>query len=155
MRRQIVRNYLSATAICITLLQASVVAAEAPPAPIPAQILSARRVFIGNAGGDEWSYNTALAGFGSADRGYNEFYDAMKAWGHYELVADPADADLIFEIRFSAAEPDPRLELGIRDPGTHALLWALYEHLPIAARQGIGTKISAMLSPGSWLRSNE
>ena len=32
---------------------------------------------------------------------YNEFYAAMKSWGRYELVSSPADADMVFEIRFA------------------------------------------------------
>ena len=31
---------------------------------------------------------------------YNEFYEHMKSWGKYQLVQAPADADLVFEIRF-------------------------------------------------------
>jgi len=41
--------------------------------------------------------------FGGPDRTYNEFYAAMKSWGHYELVAAPYDADLILEISFTSS----------------------------------------------------
>ena len=33
---------------------------------------------------------------------YNAFYAAMKEWGKYTLVVSPAEADLVFEIRFNA-----------------------------------------------------
>ena len=32
---------------------------------------------------------------------YNRFSAAMKSWGRYELVASPAEAGLVFEIRFT------------------------------------------------------
>src|SRR5438105_1238784 len=74
---------------------------EAPPAPVPAQITAAQKAFVSNAGVDAM----ALAAFrreGEPDKPYNRFYAAMKEWGRYELVTSPADADLVFEISFSA-----------------------------------------------------
>jgi hypothetical protein len=69
-----------------------------PPAPVPSPITAARKVFISNTPG------TSLpASFGGPDRTYNEFYAAMKGWGHYELVAAPSDADLILEISFNSS----------------------------------------------------
>jgi hypothetical protein len=69
-----------------------------PPAPVPSPIAAAKRVFISNAPG------TNLPGsFGGSDRTYNEFYTAMKGWGHCELVAAPSDADLILEISFTSS----------------------------------------------------
>jgi len=53
-------------------------------------------VFISNAPGSNLPDS-----FGGPDRTYNEFYAAMKGWGHYELVAAPSDADLILEISFT------------------------------------------------------
>jgi hypothetical protein len=75
----------------------------APPAPIPAQILTAKKVFIANGGGDESRYDTAWFS-GGPDRAYNQFYAAMKTWGRYELVAAPGDADLVFEIRLTVVQ---------------------------------------------------
>jgi len=63
---------------------------SAPPAPIPAQILAAKKVFIANGGGDE-SHTEEVSYSGGPGRAYNEFYAAMKTWGHYELVATPGD----------------------------------------------------------------
>jgi hypothetical protein len=142
--------------LAISLLPVSVLAAEqakpAPPAPIPAQILAAKKVFVANAGGDQ------PAGFddgqfsGGSDRTYNQFYAAMKTWGRYELVGVPAEADLLFEIEFTvppiggaasrgdtlfASRPyDPQFRLVIRDPKTSALLWAFTEHAAWAILQG-------------------
>ena len=106
------------------------------PAPVPAQIISAKRVFISNAGGDS---NPGTAGIfsGGPDRSYNQFYAAMKSWGRYELAASPADADLAFEIRFTnpvtiderLPQFDPQLGLVILDPKTHVILWTFTERI--------------------------
>jgi hypothetical protein len=112
----------------------------APLAPIPAQILTAAKIFIANGGGDE-SRDEGAAYTGRTDRAYNEFYAAMKTWGRYELVASPTDADLVFEISLTvfqlqrervmednASAYDPQLRLVIRDAKTHQTLWGLTEH---------------------------
>lgn len=147
------RKCRKAAALCvilaIPLLQPSVLTAEQPqqpPAPIPVQILTAKRVFVGNAGGDERPYEEPQFS-GGPDRAYNEFYAEMKTWGRFELVSAPADADLIFEICFSSFEYeevgalatrhyDPQFRLSIRDPKTSAVLWGLTEHVQWAVRQG-------------------
>jgi hypothetical protein len=137
-------------ALAIPLLSVPIAAKQkkpAPPAPIPAQILAAKKVFIANAGGDESGYEEASYS-GGPDRAYNEFYAAMKTWGRYELVATPGDADLIFEIRLtifqlqhvrvlSGDDPalDSQLRLVIRDPKTRQTLWALTEHAQGAVLQ--------------------
>jgi hypothetical protein len=118
------------------------------PAPIPAQILTAKRVFIANGGGDESRYEAASY-TGGPDRAYNEFYAAMETWGRYELVAAPGDADLIFEIRLTIfqiqherilSDDDPALDsqfrVVIRDPKTHETLWGLTEHAQGVVLQG-------------------
>jgi len=70
--------------------------ATAASAPVPAQIFSAKKVFISNASalGETPS--------GVADLTYNEFYADIKDWGRYEIVSAPVDADLVFEIRFTS-----------------------------------------------------
>ncbi|MDR3677504.1 MAG: hypothetical protein P4N24_18610 [Acidobacteriota bacterium] len=101
---------------------------------MPAGITAGKRVFISNAGVD----GTSLAAFkkaGGANQPYNEFYAAMKDWGRYELVGAPADADLVFEIRFAAPlvmvgnvnTYGPELELAILDSKTHFRLWTFTE----------------------------
>jgi hypothetical protein len=69
-----------------------------PPAPVPSSIAAAKKVFISNGPG-----TNLPASFGGPDRTYNEFYAAMKGWGHYELVAAPSDADLILEISLTSS----------------------------------------------------
>jgi hypothetical protein len=117
-----------------------------PQAPVPAQILSAKKVFIANSGGDESLFETSQYS-GGPDRLYNEFYSAMKAWGRYELVSTPAEADLVVEVRltliqgksatnFSAGDPyDSLFSLTVRDVQTHTTLWGLTEHAQSAILQ--------------------
>ena len=118
------------------------------PAPIPTQIQLAKKVFIANGGGDEPEIFDPLFN-GGVDRAYNQFYAAMKGAGRYELVGSPAEADLLFEIRFTiqpsvakvvkdtwGAALDPQFRLEIRDPKTSALLWAFTEHMEWAILQG-------------------
>lgn len=122
----------------------------APVAPLPSQIVAAKKVFITNAGEDERWYDDPIF-TGSIDRAYNEFFSAMKTWGRYELVGSPAEADLVFEIGLRAPaisglasegdtlgrKPyDPQFRLAIRDPRTNILLWAFTEHVQWAILQG-------------------
>jgi hypothetical protein len=109
---------------------------ESPAAPRPSQIVSAKKVFISNAGGDTvfWS--------GELDRPYNEFYAAIKSWGRYEIVLAPADADMILQISSSSpitgvidhalcvsncATYSPQFRLALLDSKTQIVLWAVTE----------------------------
>jgi len=113
-------------------------------APLPTQIVAAKKVFIANGGGDDPGMPDPLFN-GGGDRPYNQFYAALKSSGRYELVGSPAEADLLFDIRFMVV-PDRRptgfwgangtadaydavFRLEIRDPKTTALLWAFNEHM--------------------------
>ena len=123
--------------LVILLWQVSVLAAEQSKlAPVPEQILAAKKVFIANAGGDErWDENPIFNG--GPLRAYNEFYAAVKDAGRYEIVGSPADAELLFEIGLTAPVLsrgwyDPQFRLVIRDPKTNALLWAFTEHVQMA-----------------------
>ena len=114
--------------------------AQAPAAPLPSQILTAKKVFISNAGGDfgHWSWS------GGQARTYNEFYAAIKGWGRYELVSAPGDADLVLAIighhpidtGGDNVFAVPQFGLMLMDPKTHIVLWTLDEHVS----QGMGTQ---------------
>ena len=71
-----------ASGLCGAVLEAQEVKDAAAAAPIPAQILTSKRVFISNAGVSttELTYYVA-AHTGGANGLYNEFYAAMKGWG--------------------------------------------------------------------------
>jgi hypothetical protein len=108
--------------------------------PLPAQLRTAKKVFLGNGGADApWvgRPNGQAGGpfSGGPDRPYNQLYAALKAWGRYELVGTPGGADLVFDIRFSIGPVYPEFRLVVRDPKTHSALWAVAEHLEAAARQ--------------------
>lgn len=120
---------------------------DVPKAPIPSQILTAKKVFIANGGGDESLFDTPQYS-GGPDRLYNEFYSAMKAWGHYELVASPAEADIVVEVRLSLVQVqrpelkvnnvpayDSQFRLTISDVRTGTTLWGLTEHAQTAVFQ--------------------
>lgn len=150
-------SYLRVTisvSLAILLLQVAAFCAgqskQVPAAPIPMQILAAKKVFIANAGGDERWYDEQIFN-GGPTRAYNEFYAAMKTAGRYEIVGIPADADLVLEIALTApmvsgvgargdtlaVKPfDPQFRLVIRDPKTNALLWAFTEHVQWAMLMG-------------------
>jgi hypothetical protein len=129
-----------ATSFPQALLLTAQQAKQTPSAPIPASISPAKRIFVANAGGDERSEDATL--FTGPDRAYNQFYAAMKTWGRYELVSTPADADLLFEIGWTAPAAtvgspiDPQIRLVIRDRNTNALLWRVIQHVRWAGLHG-------------------
>ena len=111
-------------------------------APIPAQIITAEKVFISNGG----VHSVALAAFkraGDTKELHNRFYADMKGWGRWEIVASPADADLVFEIPFTAPLADfgktamyePQLELSVFDTKTNFVLWTFTEPVQGAFRK--------------------
>jgi hypothetical protein len=101
------------------------------PAPLPAQIIAAKKVFISNGGEDAWlkfdpKHNPTLT--------YNEFYAQMKSWGKYELVSTPSAADVVFEIHLAVGENGYALRLRILDPKTRITLWRINQWVNIANR---------------------
>jgi hypothetical protein len=122
-------------------------AKDAPVAPVPAEIVSARKVFIANAGADIAS-QSIFKRAGQPDQAYNHFYSAVRSWGRYDLVSTPAEADLVFEIRFAApvyydgntAIYEPQFGLNILDAKTHFLLWSLSEPVGGAWREATWLK---------------
>jgi len=108
--------------------------AQAPAAPIPSQILGAKKVFISNAGGpfekEMWS--------GEPSRAYNDFYAAIKAWGYYEIVGTPAEADLILQVSLAMNYGESaRIRLAALEPKTNTTLWAFDEWVPEKPYKGI------------------
>ena len=115
---------------------------EASAAPVPAEMLAARKVFISNVGRGCSPFGRPEF-TGGPERPYNQFYAAMKSWGRYEVASSPAAADLDFEISLSCPAAganvfkgqsystiyDPQLRLVILDVKTHTALWAITEHV--------------------------
>jgi hypothetical protein len=116
-----------------TIKGATAQVVDAPAAPVPSTIFTAKKVFISDATGE-----MALPP-GNPDMTYNEFYAAMKSWGRYTLVSSPADADIVFEIRFAYTyilQPPAgfgtnfEFRLRILDPKSGIVLWAFTESMP-------------------------
>jgi hypothetical protein len=107
-----------------------------PAAPAPEQIATAQKVFIANGGFDcsQWK------SLGDSSLAYSQFYADMKSWGHYTLVANPSDADLVFEIQFACPlvttgrldTCDAKFGLKILDPKQNIALWTITERMESA-----------------------
>jgi hypothetical protein len=128
---RIVRIVIFCIASAVALLTIPVAAAKKAPdpprGPIPVQIITGKKVFI--------SYRESDADPGSVDLTYHEFYALIKSWGKYELTPTPAEADLIFEIRFVSGISDSQLWMCIVDPKTHVVLWPLIQHVEGSSRE--------------------
>jgi len=132
-----VRLAVASLGIATILSMSSALLAQAPnkvqAAPLPSQILTAKKAFISNAGG-LLDLNMVS---GDRRRDYNQFYAAIQAWGHYELVSSPADADLVLQISIiyiprqfgDQYVPFPSFRLALVDPKTNISLWVLDEFL--------------------------
>jgi len=137
---------LAGTLVSVPVLHAQQ-AKDASPGPIPAQIMAAKKVFIANGGLDGTALEICRRA-GEPDQPYNHLYAAMKSWGRYELVDSPGDADLVFEIRFTAPSVQcgtltcygPQLEVSILDTKTHFKLWTITEPVEGAFRKATWLK---------------
>jgi hypothetical protein len=129
-----------ATVSIISVISPKLLAEEPPgppAAPLPAQIIAAKRVFISNGGEDTWldfdpKHDPTLT--------YNEFYADMKSWGKYELVSSPADSDVVFEIHLALEATAPILRLRILDPKSHIVLWPINQMAKVASRDATARK---------------
>ena len=103
---------------------------DVPAAPLPAQLVNAKKVFIANGAGDN---DPSFAKYTNGPNGpYNQFYANVKALGRYELAASPSEADVILELRVDYLRYYNgggyfKLRLEIRDPRTNVLLWTFAE----------------------------
>jgi len=142
------RFRIAVLCLTLTMLQVPLSVAQkpavAPAAPIPPQILAAKKVFIANAGGDEMAPDDPVFS-GGPDRVYNQFYAAIKSWDRFNIVASPADADLLLEVRQevqtvglgkAGRSATPLFRLEIRDPKTDAILWGFHVHSEFGLGQG-------------------
>jgi hypothetical protein len=104
-----------------------------PPAPLPAALSTAHKLFLGNAGDQD-----------NADclRAYNDLYAALGGIGRYQMVSDPSASDLVLELHYefslgagvNGGSNTPRqFRLILIDPKTHVILWTLVERTNYAA----------------------
>jgi len=136
--------------ICIAMLLtgvlATVVQAQTAPSLVPPALLSAKTVFISNAGSDSGLFPHPFTG--DESRGYSTFYADLQNWGRYNLVDDPAKADAVFELQLiappgpsggnkqnGASDPLPMFRLVIYERKTHYVLWTLTESIDPAELQ--------------------
>lgn len=117
---------------------------DIPPAPLPAVVVNAKKIFLTNGGGSNLAYDS--------------FYSEMKQWDKYEIVGSPEEADLIVEFAYrvehngtrvwssnntydgttqvhSAQIVDPQLTLTIFDAKTKNSLWSEVDHRRLARRE--------------------
>jgi hypothetical protein len=136
--------------LCLLFLAASLAPAQDPTGPIrgpvPPAILTARKIFVSNAGANSGLFPKPFSG--NTDRAYNQFSAALKAADLFELVSDPSDADLVLELQLlaptgptnadkqkGASEPVPEFRLTIYDRKSHYILWTLSESIGVALLQ--------------------
>lgn len=146
-----VRAVLLSASLFSFLLSASVANAQetgiAPQAPVPSQLITAKKVFISNGGVDAIAFQ-AFRRLGNVHQPYDAFYSAMSSWGKYTLVAAPAEADLVFEIRFTAPFDGgehaptylPQFNLTIFDAKTRFVLWTILTPVSGAFRRATFVK---------------
>ena len=140
----------SARAATIHQLAAAAQTPQAPPppqapapsqAPVPTQIAAARTIFHVNNGADA---NFPI----TAQDSYNRIYSALQAWGHFQLVSSPDQADLVFQLRSIApitgvygdrtgayAINSPAFQLAIKDPKSNVTLWTINSPVEVAGRK--------------------
>ena len=151
LKRKLNLSIFVATALFLVPFARGQKSSEVLPAPLPAQIYTSKRAFISNAGGDTNSLYS-----GGPDRLYNQFYMALQSWGRYQLVANPAESDVVLAVSFNnpftgdnsksgngSTQPvvgrsasDPQFRLTIIDPTTRVTLWTFTEHVQFALLQG-------------------
>lgn len=135
--------------------------ATIPSAPVPSQILHAKKIFIINAEGDN---DARISKYVGGTNGiYDQFYADVKNLGRFELVSAPADADVAFEVNltvFAVVPGYPRFRLAILDPKTNILLWTMSEPVDSAilaktARRNIAQSLAKLTQDISILIPKE
>jgi len=98
--------------------------ATTPPGPIPRAILSAKTLFVSNSASVRGLYT------GEPNRTYDEFYAALRGAGVFQLVDDPAEADLVLELQIIDTGPGTaNFKLLIYEGKTRFLLWTMIESI--------------------------
>jgi hypothetical protein len=123
---------------------------------VPIQVLSARKVFLSNAGLDGNSI-VAFNRFAKTKAGtpYADFVAAMKSRGQYDCVATPAESDVVFEFRVESyfyslnglASYSTYLSVVILDTKTHFVLWTVKAPVDITIKfdQNVDTAVANLL----------
>lgn len=137
---------LVCTALFSTVAASAQLPAYTQAGPVPQAILSAKTVFVSNAGSDSGLFPSPFSG--DANRGFTQFYAALKAANQFTLAADPSEADLVLELQliapygptegskaYGASDPLPMFRLVIYDRKTHYILWTITQSIDAAIGQ--------------------
>ena len=113
---------------------------------VPPAMRTAKAIFVSNAGSDSGLFPQPFSG--DPNRPYTEFFTALEAKGVYVLADDPAQADLVLEVRLTApngpsnpnkvngaADPLPMFRLVVYDRKSHYVLWTITESIEEAVGQ--------------------
>ncbi len=127
------------------------ISVRARRAPLPTAILTAKSVFVANAGGSDLAFDTV--------------YSELKSWARYALVDDPAKSDLVFEVSFGEDGSGAHVytnagtgmtysyhvylvRLAIIDSKTKTVLWRSFEK-PESARRDKNREKNLIKSAGT------
>jgi hypothetical protein len=145
--REIMKSLRFAIPVAFVAAFVATVATTAQqPGPIPPALHTAQTVFVSNAGSDSGLFPEPFSG--DTNRPYSQFFNSLKATGAFELVADPAQADLVLEIQLTAptgpqrgskqlgaGDPVPMFRLVVYDRKSHYILWTETQSIDIAFLQ--------------------
>ncbi len=139
-------RFIVSAALLSAVAALAQLSATTSPGPVPPAILAAKKIFVSNAGSDSGLFPEPFSG--DPNRGYAQFYAALKSTGQFELAADPSQADLVLELQLiatygpsegskvkGASDPLPMFRLVIYDRKTHYILWTLTQSIDIAFLQ--------------------
>jgi hypothetical protein len=142
----VARLAISSSLLSPALIPAQAPGGVSPAAPVPAELLSAKRIFVSNGGADSGLFPHPFSG--DPNRGYNQLFAALHAAGQYELVSTPAEADLVLELsliapngpkdankQYGSADPLPMFRLVVYDRPSHYVLWTFTNSVEIAFKQ--------------------
>ena len=123
---------------------------SASPAPVPSAVLAAKRVFLSNLGDDIRAVTEYRIMKVSPGTEFDEFYAALKTWGHYELTDSPSDADAVFAfsvetgVVVGGGATSLMLRLQILDTKTGFVLWTITTSPVIPGRNSNGELAASM-----------
>jgi hypothetical protein len=119
---------------------------NSPVAAIPPALASAKTVFLSNGGADGGLFPEPFSG--DPNRGYVTLYNQLQVNGHYQMVLNPSQADLVMELHLLApsgpheankplgtADLLPFFQLVIYDAKSHFVLWTITEPIELAILQ--------------------
>ena len=120
--------------VCHFLVLSSALAQQIFVAPVPTEILAAKKIFVSNGGTD--SFTPAERYTGEAYRAYNQLYGALQKSARFQLVSTPSEADLVIEVSTQVAvKAQDRVRLTIFETKSHYVLWRLDSWVELSLRR--------------------